>query len=187
MKDSLHERGKAVEDRFFAEKDEKLLAQLRKEMSAKEYRDALQSASGITDVAVLDALHDCGIKPESLTSVSLIPLVAVAWADGVMDGPEKKAILRAAAAAGIESDTASYATLERWLTSRPGFELLDSWKAYISTVKSSLDEPAYAHLKESVLGRAKEVAESAGGFLGLGNKVSASEERVLKELAAAFE
>lgn len=187
MKDSLHERGKAMEDRFFAEKDEKLLEQLRADLSAKESRDALEAASGITDVAVLDALNECGITPESLASVSLIPLVAVAWADGVMDEAEKKAILKAAATAGINSDTASYTMLERWLAARPGVELLDSWKAYISTVKASLNESAFALLKDSVLGRAEEVAEAAGGFLGLGNKVSVSEERVLKELAAAFE
>jgi hypothetical protein len=187
MKDSLHERGKAMEDRFFAEKDEKLLEQLRSELSAKESRDALESASGITDATVLDALIDCGITPESLTSVSLIPLVAVAWADDLMEDSEKEAILKAAATAGITSGTASYAMLESWLGARPGAELLDSWKAYISTLKSSLSEPAFVQLKGSVIGRAEDVAKSAGGFLGLGNKVSATEEKVLKELAAAFE
>jgi hypothetical protein len=42
-------------------------------------------------------------------------------------------------------------------------------------------------LKSELLGRARRVAEAAGGFLGLGSKVSRAEEAILTELAAAFE
>jgi hypothetical protein len=42
-------------------------------------------------------------------------------------------------------------------------------------------------LRPDVLGRAREVAEAAGGFLGLGSKVSDDERRVLGELERALE
>ena len=42
-------------------------------------------------------------------------------------------------------------------------------------------------LKSDLLGRARTVAEAAGGILGLGSKVSKSEQAMLEELAHAFE
>ena len=54
MDDSLQNRGKAIEDLFFKQQDQELLAKLRAEIQAKETRAGL-----------------------SLTSVSLIPLVAL--------------------------------------------------------------------------------------------------------------
>jgi hypothetical protein len=187
MSDSLQDRGKAIEDVFFAEQDKKLLDKIREEMAAKESRAALETASGISDAAALDALTESGITPESLTSIALIPLVVVAWSDDKMEDSEKAAILQAADAAGITTGTASYETMKAWLAKKPGSDLLDAWKAYVSSLKSSLDDVAFAQLKTSIIGRAEGVAEAAGGFLGLGNKISASERKVLDELAAAFD
>ncbi|MFT5303167.1 MAG: hypothetical protein ACI87E_004975 [Mariniblastus sp.] len=187
MNDPIHQRGQAMEDMFFTINDHKLLDNIRAEMAAKEHRDALQSASGISDTPTLDALHGCGITPESLASVALIPLVAVAWSDNKMEDPEKAAILKAAESAGIAVGTASYQTMESWLNNPPESELLDTWKSYIGALKSTLEGPALNQLKNSVLGRAENVAKSAGGFLGLGNKVSDSEQGVLDDLAKAFD
>jgi hypothetical protein len=48
--------------------------------------------------------------------------------------------------------------------------------------------PAEQHaLRDELIGRARHVAEAAGGFLGLGNKVSSAEEAVLEKLAGAFD
>ncbi len=46
-------------------------------------------------------------------------------------------------------------------------------------------EPKQA-LKEQVIGHARGVAEAAGGFLGLGSKVSSKEKAVLDDLEQAF-
>ena len=187
MSDSLHDRGKAMEDVFFAEQDQKLLDKIREEMSAKESRHALEVASGISDDAVLDALVENGITPESLTSVALIPLVMVAWSDEKMENSEKAAILQAAEAAGIKPGSASYDTMSSWLSKKPNHDLLDAWKSYIGALKSTLDGAAFTQLKNSIVGRAEGVAKAAGGFLGLGPKVSESERKVLDELSAAFD
>ena len=187
MDDSLNQRGRAMEDAFFAKSDQALLEKMRAELSVKDASEALQTASGISDASVLDALHENGITPESLTSVSLIPLVAVAWADKKMEDAEKEAILQAADVAGIKAGSPSYETVELWLTSQPSDELLDTWKSYIGSLKGSLDGAAFSQLKSSIIGRAEQIAKSAGGFLGLGDKVSAAERKVLDELATAFQ
>lgn len=187
MDDALHSRGKALEDLFFSEQDKKLLENLKAEIASKEQSEALSTASGIEDEATLKALVDCGITPESLTSVSLIPLVAVAWADKKMEDAEKAAILQAADVAGITTGSASYETMQSWLEKQPGPELLETWKAYIGSLKASLEDAAINQLKSSIVGRAESVAKSAGGFLGLTSPVSGAEEKVIAELNAAFE
>ncbi len=184
--DELTRRGQAVEGAFYKAKDQELLAKLREEMKADEGRDALAAISGVKDKAVLDHLIESGISPESLTSLSLIPLVAVAWSDGKIQDGERKAILESAGAAGMNADSTGYQLLESWLAEQPGDDLLNHWKEYIGALKTTLDEAAFGQLKVSVLGRAQAVAEAAGGFPGLGNKVSESEQTVLDELAAAF-
>jgi hypothetical protein len=186
MNDPIHERGQAIENLFFAQSDQQLLAKMKAELAAEEARGALRHASGISDPAVLDALLANHITPESLTSVGLIPLVAVAWADDSMEESEKAAILQAADISGVKAGSVGYEMLEKWLSQRPSPELLAGWKAYVGALHDVLDPAALAQLKTSVLGRAKEVAKSAGGFLGLGNKVSDSEQKVLDDLSNTF-
>lgn len=186
MEDSIHERGKAIEDLFFIQKDQELLAKLKQQMASEESRQALESASGIHDASVLDALLAQHITPETLTSIGLVPLIAVAWADNVIDDAERTAILQAADISGVKLGSPAYAILEHWLTEKPDPKLLDSWKAYVQGLKSTLDSTSFNQLHNQVLQRADKVAKAAGGFLGLGSKVSDAEQRVLDELAAAF-
>lgn len=183
--DDVQGRGKALEKKFFGERDQVLLAKLRAELEGKETREALRSVSGLDSDEVLDKLIAVGVSPESLSAVSLIPLVSVAWCDELMEATEKDSILKAATTAGIEKDSASSALLGSWLSSRPSEDLLDAWKAYIGVLKGSLDETSFSQLKASVINRAESVAEAAGGFFGLGS-VSDKEKQAIAELAATF-
>ncbi len=56
----------------------------------------------------------------------------------------------------------------------------------VSALSASMDPSERNALRDSVMGKARMVAEAAGGFLGLGNKVSAEEQAVLDELAGVF-
>lgn len=187
MSDSLHRRGQAIEDLFFAESDRKLLAEIRHEIDKVASRAVLEAATGISDIDVLDALSESGIKPESLASVALIPLVALAWCDNKLEDNEKTAILKAADEAGIRTGGASYNMLEIWFSQKPDQELFDAWKSYIGSLKSSLDEVSLKQLKNSVVSRTEEVAKAAGGYLRMINKISDSERRVIDEVSKAFE
>lgn len=184
MSDSLHDRGQAIEDVFFTARDQELIQKLKQELAASEAREAMATASGINDEGVLDRLIECGISPASMASVALIPLVAVAWADNKMEANEKDAILKAASVAGVAEDSASYQAISAWLDSRPDASLTDAWKNYMGALKESLDPPAFNQLKALIIRRAENVAESAGGFLGLGNKVSDLERKTIDDLAS---
>lgn len=183
--DDLPGRGRALENKFYGERDQELLAKLKAELEGKESRDALRSVSGIDNDEVLDKLAGAGVTPESLNAVSLIPLVSVAWCDNSMEATEKDAILEAATSAGIAKESAASELLGSWLASRPGSDLLDAWKGYVGVLKEQLDETAYSQLKVSVINRAEHIAEAAGGFFGLGS-VSDKEKKAIAELAAVF-
>ncbi len=184
--DDLNGLGNAMAERFFKERDKELLEKLRQEVAGDDSRDALASASGIDDSSVLDSLISNGIGPETIASVTLIPLVAVAWADREMDAKEREAILKAASESGISAGSASYSILEKWLAEQPDDQLLASWTDYVGAMKSKLEPAAVNQLKSSVISRAQSVAEAAGGFLGLGNKISDVERSVLSKLESAF-
>ena len=185
--DDLNGLAEAMADRFYKERDKELLERLKQEIEASDARSALASTAGIEDEAALEALVQGGISADTMASVALIPLVAVAWVDREMETKEREAILKSAADAGIETGSASYRLLESWLQQRPDDQLLVAWTAYIGGLKKGpLDSAALEQLKTSILSRATKVAASAGGYLGLGNRISATEEALLAQLETAF-
>ena len=176
-----------LEETFFAEENSKLLEKLREEARSKERRDALRDALKVDDEGVLDALVELDLYPETAVAFSLVPLVEVAWADGYIEAKEREAVLKAANSRGIVKGSTTCQLLENWLEQRPGPEMLETWKAYVRAVVSAMREDRRSIFKTGVLAQAREIAEAAGGFLGLGSKVSAVEEKVLADLESAFE
>ncbi|MBN1588662.1 MAG: hypothetical protein JW888_04030, partial [Pirellulales bacterium] len=75
-------RRRELEDKFFHERDQALLQALREERESKERKRALSEASGITDEDLLRQLDALDVRSETLVALSLIPMIAVAWADG---------------------------------------------------------------------------------------------------------
>ena len=181
----LDERRHALEAVFYGTQGEPLRQRLQLAQEEEEAKAALAGASGIADPELLQRLAGLGIRAETLAALTLIPLVEVAWADGRMDPRERAAVLRGAESCGIERGTPSYGLLEIWTQDRPAPELMDSWKAFIKALCGELSADQRWHLEEKIIGRARAVAEAAGGFLGLA-KVSREEAEVLEALEEAF-
>jgi hypothetical protein len=179
-------RRNELEEKFFAERDMELLRALREKTATQERKKALAEASGVDDEDLIDQLDLLGITGETLAALSLVPLIAVAWADGTLDVKERQAVLAAAEQKGMQKEHAGYQLLDRWLSRKPDAKLLDLWKSYVSEILPKLSEPARSALKDDLLGRARAVAEAAGGLLGLGKKVSKSEQAALSDLEEAF-
>ncbi len=177
---------RVMEDSFFRQRDQELLQALREETASKQRRQALSEASGIVDGDLLDRLHELNVSRETLAALCLVPLIAVAWADGTIDAKERRAVLDAAEQKGIAGEHPGYQLLESWLKQKPDAKLLASWKGYVATLSQTLNEAAANALKQDILGRARAVAEAAGGLLGLGNRVSKPEQAALDDLEQAF-
>lgn len=182
----LGDRKRALEEQFFRQRERRLLEKARREADAKARRRSLSAASGISDETVLERLDALGLEADTVCALSLVPLVGVAWADGHLDAREEEAVLAAAAQCGLEPQSPGHELLRSWLDEAPGERLMATWKAYVKALAESLGSEELSALRSDLLGRARRVAEAAGGFLGLGKKVSAAEEKVLAELEEAF-
>jgi len=130
-------------------------------------------------------LIELDIGPGTAISLSLVPLVFVAWADGKMSRNEREAILRAAETRGVAPGAPARELLETWLSKRPEPSLLEAWKGYVRALWPHFNDPQRAEMRASLLGNAREIAEAAGGFLGLTSRISEEERAVLRELEEA--
>ena len=182
----LKATARALEDSFFAKENARVLQELRaasvREEKKKEFREYLN----IENEEVLDALISLEVEPETLVAFTLVPLVEVAWADGEIQPKERDAIIKAANERGVEKGSPTCNLLENWLQAPPDPKLLEAWRGYMEELTGSLGELSRAHLKSGTMGRARAIAEAAGGFLGIAS-ISAAEKKMLEELEWAFE
>ena len=182
---TLEERGRALENQFYEKENKEKLAAMKSKLDTQSSKEDLRKVSGMTDDAVLEKLVHLGMTANTIAALSLVPLIQVAWADGQIQDNERTAILQGAHGKGLEDGTPGYDLLQTWLKKKPTDELFTAWDAYIKALASQLNDEQNRLLKNQIVGFAKMVAGAAGGFLGIG-RVSASEEKVLARIEAAF-
>ncbi len=178
---AIEERRKALEGAFFRKKHAQLLDQLRQQATRRE----LSEASGITDEKTLDVLVSEGVTASTLTALTLVPLISVAWSDRMMDDRERKAVMSAAHDAGIAAGSDASVLVEGWLAERPPSSLLDAWKQSLAHTLENMDDSARQAMRSACVDRATKVAKATGGFLGVAT-ISAVERKTLAEIEASF-
>ena len=182
--DELRARGRSMEDAFFVRENERLRLNLR-EMGHQDASRGLAVASGIHNPHALEGLMASHVDGDTAAAMALVPLVAIAWTDRELHDQERAALLQAVEAAGILEGSPSHALLESWFRERPDPELFERWKSFIASLCVDMDASAVEALRAEIIGKARGVAEAAGGILGFG-KVSAREQEILDELEHAF-
>jgi hypothetical protein len=186
MDDFLARKARLLEDEFFAKQDAILIKKLQELERMERTRKALSAVSGITNEAVLNHLVELEIHADLLATLALVPLVEVAWADGSIDAKERKAILDGSTRLGMGPASVDYVLLEAWLKQKPPEKMLTAWMTYIRGLCEVLSPVERDAIKATFLTRAREIAEAAGGLLGLTSPVSSKEEAMLKKLESAF-
>lgn len=174
--------GKAFFDGTAAEQRERI--QLQAEERAA--RDLIAEATGITDTGLLAELAGLGIRVETLSALTLVPLIEVAWADAEMDDAERERILTGAASVGIEPGSTSYRLLEIWIEEAQAPDLTNLWHDFTRALCEQLSPAERQRLEKNVLGRARSVAAAAGDARNQTPHVSDVEEACLAKLAEAF-
>lgn len=187
MRDMIRERERALEDEFFASKERELLDRMRAEAGAATDREALAQVTGIKDTDLLDSLLGTGVGAENVASLTVVPLVFVAWADHRMVDVERRAVLDAAHKLGVDPEGTTSALLAGWLDQRPPEKLFTAWKAWLRAVAAALSQDEQARLAEKILGHCRDIAHAAGGFLELGVPTDPGERRVIEEIQALFD
>jgi tellurite resistance protein len=184
--DMFESRRKSLESDFFAKRERELIEKMRVVLEKERPRETLEKFTGITDPKVVDTLIALHVNHNTLAAFALYPLVEIAWADGSVDEKEREAFLKAAASQGIVAGTPGYEVLREFLKDTPREEARNAWRAWAAELNKNLDAQERKQVREALLARARAVAEASGGFLGLGNRISASEQLVLDRIAEVF-
>jgi uncharacterized tellurite resistance protein B-like protein len=184
--DLFEQRRKGFETEFFAKQEQQLLEKLRLALAKEHPRETLKKVTGIQDDKVIETLVALNVNHDTLAAFALYPLVEVAWADGKVDQREREAFFRAAAEIGLAEGTPGHFALKEFLKDTPREEARKAWFAWSSEVNKQLEPAERKKVREALLQRARAVAEATGGFLGLGTRITAGEQRVLDRIAEAF-
>jgi uncharacterized tellurite resistance protein B-like protein len=184
--EAFEKRRRAFEEEFFNKQNQKLVDKLRENLQKKQTREELQQISGIQDAGVLDTLMAMHLAKDTFAAFALYPLVEVAWADGSVDDKERKAFLMAVAEHGLAPGSPAHAALEEFVKTKPNEDTRKAWYTWAAELNRTLDAAERRKVREGLIQRARAVAEASGGFLGLGNKISANEQRILDAITRAF-
>lgn len=180
-RDSLGERGRALEDDYFRKKDRELVEKLRKAAAADEARQALSSSTGLSDPALVTELQDLGFAPDTITLLPLVPIVQMAWAEGGVSTAERDLIVKLARSRGIEAGSAADKQLTGWMASRPSD---DTFARASRLIRATLDAGSMPSglSADDVVKYCEEIAAASGGILGIG-RISSEERALLAGIA----
>ena len=181
--DSIQGRAKQAEEDYFRRKEQELVAKLKERTERESRRKGLAEAIGVSDDAILAAIEEMGFSRDVVVVLHLFPLVAVAWADGELADAERAKIVEAARAWGIAPGTPADARLEQWLRERPDAATTDRALRLIRDVLAFRTLDKGDDYRANILGMCEAVAGAAGGFLGLGSKMSPAERVVIERIA----
>ena len=182
---AIEARGKSLEEAFFSKQNQDLINKLHAKKAAEESKDNLRASTGIKNDSVLDNLVSSGVSVSTMTALTMVPLVTVAWADGQMEEKERKAVIKAAHEQGITDGSDASLLLDQWLSTKPNNMLFKTWKDYVSALKEIMPAAAFEALKGQVVSCANSVADSAGGILGIAS-ISNVEKQAISSIEAAF-
>ena len=134
-------------------------------------------------------LEELKIPREAYRVIMLMPLVYVAWADRKIQDQERKLIMSIAEERGL-LDHGGRACLERWLIHAPSVEQLKSHLAILSELARShgnMGGDFDADAEQLMIAWCQDVADAAGGLLGLRSARHDAEHAALKTIAAAVD
>jgi hypothetical protein len=182
-RDSLHERGRALEEEYFRKKDRELLGKMLAVAEAQKARADIGARTGL-DEASAKELQDLGFTLETLSLLPLVPLVQVAWADRGVTVEERAAVVKLARARGITEGSAADRQLASWLTTRPADTVFTKATRLIGAMLDSSPD-VLGMSADDLVKYCESIAHASGGVLGFGT-VASDEKDILKSLAEAL-
>lgn len=151
------------------------------EAAAKELSDKQAIAESVKtdDLDLAERIKALGFSGDSARVFDLLPLVHVAWADGSVQKSERAAILRVLETRGVAPGSDAFVLMESLLEERPSDDYMSQSLAVLKELLAQGDGDRGAQLVDLC----QVVASSAGGFLGLGAKISQGERELIETIA----
>lgn len=177
------ERERRIEGMFRAkelEEEEHLRQAALAEEARERAHNELAARTGLAEPQLkeLDAL---GFTADTVSLLPLIPVVAVAWAEGRVTDAERAALLGLARTRGIEEGSAADQKLQEWLAHRPDEKVFASAGHLIAAMLSG---PSATNLTaDDVVKYCEIIASASGGMLGI-HRVSAEERALIASITS---
>jgi hypothetical protein len=185
METDLLRLARHLEEAFYLENDPRLQESLREMRSLAKTSGLVAEVSALSDPRILFHLARLEVQPSTAAALAILPMAAVAWADGQVEPAEREALVRALDQVFF-FETIDRDVVDFWLRVPPSEGLLTAWEAYARELGSRVGAEGRMVLRQRILDQARQVAEAAGGFLGIGS-ICEAEQAVLARLGKAFE
>ncbi|MEK6299855.1 MAG: hypothetical protein AABO41_03965 [Acidobacteriota bacterium] len=186
-RDSFTDFRRSQEEEYFRKREAELLAKMKQRLRLEAERKELADVIGVADEDVLGHLQELGFTRDTVLLLYIVPLVAVAWADGAIASRERDQIFEVARLRGIESGSTAYDQLAAWLNKPPPEEFFREALRIISILLRSLPPEEQEAGKRDLVSYSTLVASASGGILGVGSKISSAERAVIESIAAELE
>jgi len=180
QKDAFDELRKAKEEEYFHKKETELLEKLRQRGAVEAERRKLGDALPTADAQILEDLQALGYNAETVKLLFVVPLLAVAWADGSITPRERSLILELAKADDKQGQ------LTQWLNQKPPDEFFERSLRVVRSLLAAQSPEERSAAKRDLHSSAVRIAEASGGILGLGS-ISNAERAAIERVAAEIE
>lgn len=186
-RDAFSDLRRSKEEEFFRKREAELLEKMKLRLKLEAEKKELADAIGGADEEVLAHLQELGFTRDTVLLLHIVPLLAVAWADGAIASRERDEIFEVARLRGIESGSSAYNQLAIWLNTPPTEEFFREALRIISILLGSLQPEEQEAAKRDLVSYSTRVASASGGILGVGPKISSAERAVIESIAAELE
>ena len=167
------------EEKYVHDREQEKIDKIRRDrlMAAiqAEEKEGIAAILDSTEAIAAEALA-LGFDKKTVRILHLVPLLQVAWTDGIVDEDEKVAILTAASKHGIQEGSEAFEFLSLLMSHQPSNSFFARTQSVIANLLEDNDLE-----KEEILKDIESVAQASGGLFGLG-KVSAGERELITEL-----
>ncbi len=184
--DAFENRRKSFEAEYFGRKDAQLVDKLKAVFHRQIDKESVRKATRIQNERLLDNLVALNLSGDLMAAFNLLPLVELAWADGTVDDREVRAILAAAEQEGLVADSKALKLIEFALMHGPNPEAREVWYHYANELKSTLTAKELTEFREDLLGHARSIAATSGGFMNIAFTISPNEKRILDQIEKAL-
>jgi hypothetical protein len=178
---------KSNEEDYFQKKEQELIQKMRRQAESEAERRQVAETIGIADPEILEGLDDLGYTHQTVRLLYLVPLVQMAWIDGQVTQRERQQFFEMARLSGVEKDGPAYRRVLDWLDRQPPEEFFQRTLRVIQDTLQILAPEKRKAIKQDLLLCCTRIAETSGGILGVGSKISQAEQKLLQQIAAELE
>jgi hypothetical protein len=177
--DAFADRERALEAEYIIRRDHELVEKMRQARLSQHARVEMSRQTGLDDPDVIKELQELGFTPETIVLLPFIPLLEVAWVDGVRPA-ERDLLVKLARRRHIEEGSVADRQLAEWMVRRPAPVVFERAGRLISALLAS----GSAELREGLtadqlVAYCEQIAAASGGLLGTRILSISNEERVL--------